>query len=155
MIRGTVGFMLALCSITLSGQLIMESGDRKALLERLEGLVLAEVSGGVEGTARSPFREVPEAVEAAEVVEPVREWTEAMALEEIAKTFKPTGSLIKAGLGYLLVSGGRRLGEGEVFEALIGDQSFLVEVEAVSASTYRLRLGDSLIERTFEKEEGR
>lgn len=146
---------MTLVSVPVMGQVIMEPGDREALVGRLEALVSVEEPWGSDATAPSPFREVPKAPDTVQSIKPAREWNDALALEEIAKTFKPTGSLIKAGIGYLLISGGRRIAEGEIFEARIGDEAFQVQVEAVSANLYRLRLGDSRIEQTFEKEEGR
>lgn len=137
------------------GKLIMEPGDREALLERLESSTSAVLPKPLEGALPSPFREAATAPSAVERAEPALEWSEAEALEQIAKTFIPTGSLIKGGIGYLLVSRGQRIGEGEAFEARVRDKRFRVEVVAVTESTYRLRLGEAVYEGTFENEEGR
>ena len=139
----------------IHAQVIPSVVDREALIRRLLVSVSQNEPVEVEDELRSPFREGALEEPLLALESPEIELDEALALEWIAEAFRPTGSLLKGGRGYLLLEGGGRIEEGGEFDARIRDESYRVKVEMVSERSYQLRLGGAVWEGLFENQEGR
>ena len=153
-----------LLELHVGGQTITPRSDREAILEGMENVLL-----NTEKTARSytdvssPFLDRSVAVENDLQMEgaagPERDLevaslepvvlSDAMALDIIEERFRPNGSMVIGERGVLQLASGRTIEEGASFGASIRGVSYTVEIEAVTSSGYRLRLGSATVEKTF------
>lgn len=145
----------------LTGQVVRPRAARAAILDNAERAV--EVNSEVRARPLeipdNPFvvwvdpatlRPPPTRAEPAPVV--AARLSDSEALEAIAAELRPTGSLIMRDRAILNLPGNRTLERGQQFDVRIGAEDYTVMVEAVSADSFTLRLGEARLTRNFAEE---
>lgn len=160
--RLILAFALLLTSMgSLSAQLIVDPRERERLVEDLYRAINNSALREQSQPLPSPFMARSRAVAEPQVAEAAADGPEAasapvpqalpdaVALQVIARQFRPIGSLVRGDRGVLQFRGGGTLAKGESFRATIDGISYTVSLEDVSASGYVLRLGEALLQRDF------
>jgi hypothetical protein len=148
MIKRTVLFCSLIIPLLGSGQLLVPPEERTEQIEAL-GESLKEAKAAKAPKLDSPFRERTEESPTEEAIVAEIEVDDQLVLSWVSERFHPTGILWKGGIGYLLVPQGR-VQEGDSFEARIRGSVYRIAVEAIREKTYRLRLGDAVIDCSIE-----
>lgn len=153
--------LMVMAGGTLAAQLIVDQRERKRLMEDLDQTINNSTLREQPQSLHSPFMARPvdgtePLVEDAETGEPVaapppapRVLPDAVALQAIARQFRPLGSLVRGDRGVLQLRGGGSIAKGESFRASIEGVNYSVFIEDVSESGYVLRLGEALLQRDF------
>ncbi len=161
-VRGVLPLVLAalvLCPWESFGQRVVSREVRSQLLQAGEALLFPEAEdfeARLEEAVNPFIGRAPEAPpepdveEEEEAPDPVAvRLPDARALQRIAESFRPRGSLIVGERRFLNLGGGRTIAEGTTFSARIGGHRYEVRVSEVTESGYALELGDATLAREF------
>lgn len=150
----------------LWSQIILPAKQRKDLLSGMERVInnTEAESASLEGVTppfhvqdmSEPEREsVVENSVTEDLPETLNEPSEILsdedALRLIGRQFQPLGSLVMGDRRLLQLEEGRTIAVGESFKAKIKGRVYDVFIDEVSPSGYRLRLGNTMINKSFVK----
>lgn len=138
--------------IVETGNQLLEQG-RPEILARTEGLASPFFAPMAEPPAPLPVTDTVDEAAPVEEVAPApvirQRLPDRVALEAVARNFKPTGSLIMGERKLLNLSSGT-MPEGGSFVATIQGEQYTVKVAEVTTSSYTLQIGTASLTQGFD-----